>query len=252
MRCSAAAEGCKAAACGRTGQVPKKGLLSAVCSIEVQANYLGIPHPGWIHDKRHADLAVEVGTQVDGRQLVELRDHIRAHIHQLKISAPASTLAVEALADGMHGGQGHLIAAHLAQHLQRGPGISAGFCTAPCVSAAVWEHHAQSDAGAVVLTINLAYVILALIDIGCCKQHPLISSVTASATAHARDLPHLLEGGEGLARLVDVGLVDFVGHEHDALSSAELQDLPLVLHRQHLACRVSGVDHHQRPHMPAL
>ena len=31
----------------------------------------GDSHPGWVHDERHADLTIEIGAQVDGRQLVE-------------------------------------------------------------------------------------------------------------------------------------------------------------------------------------
>ena len=77
-----------------------------------------VGHLGRVHDEGHADLAVEVGAEVDGGQFVELRLHIRVHIDQFCVAAATPTLAIESLGDGHHRRHGHLRLLQVAQHLQ--------------------------------------------------------------------------------------------------------------------------------------
>lgn len=49
-------------------------------------------------------------------------------------------------------------------------------------------------------------------------------------------------------RRTDVGLVDLVSHEDDAIFLAEIDNFALVVVVEHVARRVAGVDHHKGSH----
>mmetsp|Transcript_26079 Transcript_26079/g.54739 ORF Transcript_26079/g.54739 Transcript_26079/m.54739 type:complete len:319 (+) Transcript_26079:413-1369(+) len=63
---------------------------------------------------------------------------------------------------------------------------------------------------------------------------------------------HLLERVERPSRVVNILLVHFVGHEHEIVARAEVDDVAHVLDRQAVARRVARVDHDERAHVDPL
>ena len=62
---------------------------------------------------------------------------------------------------------------------------------------------------------------------------------------------HLLEGDKGLVLGVDIVLVDFISHQHQALLFAELDDVDLVLMGEHCACMQSQSCNLRTPKTPS-
>lgn len=74
-----------------------------------------------VHHEGRAYLAIDVGTEIDGSQLDKLCRNILGQVDELHVAPATAALPVEALGDGMEGGQDDVIVliSKLPQHLDQ-------------------------------------------------------------------------------------------------------------------------------------